>query len=302
MTSVKLRGDSQGVHIFNRNSGLNILLDEVIPPSDTWATAPRYVSIALTNACELQCPFCYAPKTSARLDPDQVVSWVEELDADGCLGVGFGGGEPTAHPRFPEICARTALSTSVAVTLTTHGHRFTDALAQELRGSVHFIRVSVDAIDEHYERIRGRSFDALRERIGVIAGLSPFGINMVVGDDTIAGINAVATFAAEVEAAELLLIPQHATAGAPALSHAGTRWLAAWIRDYRGPVRLAISRAGTPDGIPLADPFSLEDPLAAHAHVDASGSLRPDAYSELAVPVRSSIMSALAELRSRRHQ
>jgi MoaA/NifB/PqqE/SkfB family radical SAM enzyme len=166
--TVKLRADAQGVHVFDRESGLNVLLDEVIPPPETWARAPRYVSIALTNACELRCPFCYAPKTPARLDPDRVVAWIEELDGGGCLGVGVGGGEPTAHPRVAEICARAAASTGLAVTLTTRGHRFTEALADELRGNVHFVRVSIDAVGEHYERIRGRRFDALRERLAVV--------------------------------------------------------------------------------------------------------------------------------------
>jgi MoaA/NifB/PqqE/SkfB family radical SAM enzyme len=151
--------------MFDRESGLNILLDEVTPPPQAWARAPRYVSIALTNACELRCPFCYAPKTPGRLAPDEVVAWIGELDRAGCLGVGFGGGEPTAHPHFAEICARAAASTSLAVTLTTHGHRFTDALANKLRGNVHFVRVSIDAVGQHYERIRGRRFDALRDSL-----------------------------------------------------------------------------------------------------------------------------------------
>jgi hypothetical protein len=125
---------------------------------------------------------------------------------------------------------------------------------------------------------------------------------MVVSDDTTAELNAVASFAADVKAAELLLIPQQATAGTPALSSAGMATLASWIREYRGPVRLAISRAGVPDGIPLADPFTPEDPLVAHAHVDARGRLRSDAYSKLAVPVEASIVAALDELRSRRQQ
>jgi MoaA/NifB/PqqE/SkfB family radical SAM enzyme len=298
--TAKLRADSQGVHIFDRTSGLNVLLDEVMAPEEAWASAPRYVSIALTNACELHCPFCYAPKTSARLGTEQVLAWVRELAAAGCLGVGFGGGEPTAHPQFVEICARAAADTDLAITLTTHGHRFTEALAKDVRGSVHFIRVSVDAVGAQYEQIRGRSFDVLRERLATIATVSPFGINMVVSDDTLRALDAVAAFAAGSDAVELLLIPQQPTAHVPALSATGKRMLAAWIREYRGSLRLAISRAGTPDGIPLADPFQLEDPLIAHVHVDAAGWLRPNAYSELAVEVNNSVLSALDELRSRR--
>lgn len=260
---------------------------------------PRYVSVALTNACDLRCFFCYAPKNPGRLRADDVVAWARELDRGGCLGIGFGGGEPTAHPQFAEICALAAAETGLAVTVTTHGHRFSDALAERVRGSLHFVRVSVDAVGAEYERIRGRSFGELRERVAHIATVAPFGLNMVVADDRLAQLDPVAAFAAEVGASELLLLPQQAAGAAPALSGAGAGQLAMWISGYRGPVRLAISRLGVPDGLPLADPYEPEDMLAAHAHIDVGGHLRSDAYSAVAVPIAGSIAFALEELRAK---
>src|SRR5438552_5785398 len=112
----KIRHDQSGVHLFNRRSGWNILLDEICPPHLKWATAPRQVSIALTNACDLNCSYCFAPKARSALDFDQIVSWAHELDANGTLGVGFGGGEPTLYPRFAELCAHVAEHTAMAVT------------------------------------------------------------------------------------------------------------------------------------------------------------------------------------------
>src|SRR5438132_1158110 len=100
----KVRLSRSGAHWFDRTSGLNILLDDVEVPKKRWSRGPRFVSIALTNACELRCPFCYAPKIPGRLKSDDVLTWVEELDRAGTLGVGFGGGEPTAHPDFARIC------------------------------------------------------------------------------------------------------------------------------------------------------------------------------------------------------
>ena len=91
-TRGKIRLSRRGVQWFDRVSGLNILLDEVSIPPERWSRAPRYVSIALTNACELRCAFCYAPKTPARLDASVVSGWIDELDLAGCLRVGFGGG------------------------------------------------------------------------------------------------------------------------------------------------------------------------------------------------------------------
>lgn len=157
MTS-KVRLSEAGVHIFDRISGLNVLLNEVKVPAGQVSRAPRYLSVALTNACELRCAYCYAPKHAAALDAGQVAAWAAELDAAGCLGVGFGGGEPTAYRGFARLCSQVARSTSMAVTFTTHGHRLTRELADSLRGSVHFARLSVNGVGATYERLRaGRS-------------------------------------------------------------------------------------------------------------------------------------------------
>jgi hypothetical protein len=37
--------------MFDRTSGLNILVDEISVPPENWSVAPRYVSFALTNSC-----------------------------------------------------------------------------------------------------------------------------------------------------------------------------------------------------------------------------------------------------------
>src|ERR1039458_9732236 len=92
----------------SRPSGLNVLIDDVVPPEATWAPSPRQVSVALTNTCDLACSYCYAPKTHATLAFNSVVSWLDELDANGAIGVGFGGGEPTLYRHFADICAHTA--------------------------------------------------------------------------------------------------------------------------------------------------------------------------------------------------
>ena len=88
----------QGAHLFDRYSGLNVLLDEVHVPLDQLSRAPRYMSVALTNACDLRCHLLLRPKHAATLDADQVIRWATELDSAVCLGIGLGGGEPTTHP------------------------------------------------------------------------------------------------------------------------------------------------------------------------------------------------------------
>ncbi|GAB1512581.1 hypothetical protein JCM33774_46230 [Actinophytocola sp. KF-1] len=293
----KIRLSEAGVHLFDRVSGLNVLLDEITVPAEELSSAPRYLSIALTNACELRCGYCYAPKHAAMLNVDRVVSWAAELDGAGCLGVGFGGGEPTSHPRFAQLCAQITRSTSMAVTFTTHGHRLTPSLADALRGVVHFARLSVDGVGVTYERLRGRPFAAVADAAARLRSVAPIGINTVVNADTVGQLDDVAEFAADVGASELLLLPEQPTAVTPGISEADAERLVRWVQVARPPVRLAISRSGFEASVPTVEPIRGERPLDAHLHVDATGVLRPHAYASTGTSIADSILEAVHMLR-----
>jgi molybdenum cofactor biosynthesis enzyme MoaA len=247
----------------------------------------------------LRCPFCYAPKVPGRLEISAIVRWAQELDGAGALGVGLGGGEPTAHPDFVRLCQQLTRETRLAVSFTTHGHRIDSAVADQLRGFVQFIRVSVDGTGSVYESARGRSFAALEERVARIAGIAPFGINTVVSRDTLASLDDVLEFAARSGARELLLLPERPTTGRPGLDVDGHARLGQWIREVRTQLRLTIAHGAGVADLPLADPFGAEPPLEAHAHVDARGVLRTDAYAATGVPVTGSILDALRALAER---
>ena len=154
----KLRCGPSGLHVFNRTTGLNVLIDEIPVLASLQSRAPRQISIALTNRCDLACAHCYAPKSRDELRFDVVTQWLAELDAHGALGVGFGGGEPTLYPEFERLCQHAARETRLSVSFTTHGHHIDDVLAEGLRGSVHFVRVSMDGVGATYQLIRRRSF------------------------------------------------------------------------------------------------------------------------------------------------
>jgi pyruvate-formate lyase-activating enzyme len=288
----KVRLSEAGVHLFDRVSGLNVLLDELDVPADQVSRAPRYLSIALTNKCELHCAYCYAPKHAAALDVDRVVAWAVELDVAGCLGVGFGGGEPTAHPRFAHLCAQVAESTSMAVTFTTHGHRLTPGLAAALQGSVHFARLSVDGVGATYERLRRRPFAAVRASAVLLRSVAPIGINAVVNADTIGELDDLAEFAADVGASELLLLPEQPTAATPGISDADAERLVCWVGSARPRVRLAISRSGLEASLPAVEAIPGERALDAHLHVDATG-----AFASTGTPIKGSILDAVRTLR-----
>lgn len=293
---MKFRIGPSGVHLFDRLTGLNILVDELRLKEAIWSTAPRQVSIALTNVCDLHCAYCYAPKQKAALHTDQVLGWLKELDTEGCLGIGFGGGEPTLHPDFVNICKRAAGETQLAVTFTTHGHRLTPQLVERLKGSIHFVRISVDGVGRTYEEQRGKQFASLLRGIESIATLAPFGMNVVVNERTVAELDALSELAQEVGASELLLLPQQATSTVASMDGVVSRALQDWVSHYIGKVRLAVSEAGA-SGLPTCDPLPDERGLRAYAHIDASGMLRASSYSPACVKIEDAgAMSAFKQL------
>jgi hypothetical protein len=295
----RIRAGPSGIHVFERNSGLNVLLEEVRVSPARWSAAPRQVSIALTNACDSACSYCFAPKDLAALDAQQLVTWLDELDSNGCLGVGFGGGEPTLFPQFAEVCHYAAHSTGLAVSFTTNGHHLDGPLISALAGSVHFVRVSMDGVGPTYEALRGRPFAALRASLQRVRALSPFGINYVVNSRTLADLDAATSFAAGMGATEFLLLPEQAPCGIGGVDGRTMQALQRWVRAYQGTVRLAVSEAGA-EGLPTCNPTPRETGLRAYAHIDAAGMLKESSYNRWGVPIGSDgVMAALALLRQR---
>jgi len=276
-TGLKVRLGPDGILIFNRHTGANILIDELEAPQELWDMAPRHVSIALTNACDLDCYHCFAPKHPTRLNVDHLAAWLEELDAHGCIGVGFGGGEPTLYRELPDVCRYIAKDTNMAVTFTTHGHRIDDRLAADLKGNVHFIRVSMDGVGATYEKIRKKPFSLLLRRLEMIREIAPFGINYLVNDMTFPEIDAAVAVATEIGASEFLLLPEQPTNRSNGIDSHTRQALCSWVESYGGPIPLTVSEAVS-EGLPRVNPLPKETGLRAYAHIDASGFLKRSSY------------------------
>ncbi len=292
----KLRCGPAGLHVFNRTTGLNVLIDEIPVPTSLYSRAPRQVSIALTNQCDLACAHCYAPKSRHELRYEVVTSWLAELDAGGTLGVGFGGGEPTLYPRFVEVCQHAARETQLSITFTTHGHHIDEAMADGLRGSIHFIRVSMDGTGHTYESIRRRSFHDLLARMKLVRTIASFGVNFVVNEHTLPDLDEAVAIAADLGSCELLLLPQMATRRCSRVDDATLQGLRGWVEAYRGSVRLCINE-GSAEGFPTCDPVTAERGLRAYAHIDAAGVLKPSSYHATGVPIGAEgVLSALDRL------
>ncbi len=294
----KIRAGPAGLHFFDRSRGINILLDEIKPPSAAWSIAPRQVSIALTNACDLACPHCYAPKSPAVLSFQKVASWLVELDANGCLGIGFGGGEPTLYPRLADLCSFAMRETQLAVTMTTHAHHLNDQVLDKLSGNLNFVRVSMDGVGRAYESIRGKSFDTLIDRIKSLSRIVPFGINFVVNSRTIDDIESATELAEELGASEFLLLPEVPVRERGGIDAGSTQVFREWVRRYRGTIPLSVSESGA-DGLPACDPLNSETGLAAFAHIDASGLLKRTSFDPTGTRIgESGILVALRHLKT----
>jgi sulfatase maturation enzyme AslB (radical SAM superfamily) len=279
----KLRLDLNGVHFFDRDSGLNILLDEISVPAEVWSAAPRFVSLAITNLCDLKCKYCYAPKTSHSLSIESVCRWARELDDNGCLGIGLGGGEPTLHKEFFKICDLIKQTTELAVSVTTHLNRLDREGLDHLCQSTHFVRVSMDGVGGTYERLRQRSFTELTSKLAYLASKMRIGINFVVNEETISDIDAASRIASELGVAEFVLLPQMQTAKVAGISTEVENRMRKWLATYGGTLQISISDSAAVDGMSIANPY--HHTCGSYAHVDAMGFLKKTSFSVPGIPI-----------------
>ncbi len=296
-TQYKMRKSASGMHLFNRTTGVNILLDEVRIPKSEWALAPRNVSIALTNRCDLHCPFCFAPKNDSFLDLNRVKNWLRELDVNGSLGVGFGGGEPTLHPDFSQLCRFAANETNLAVSFTTHGWTLEKEMLDILLESVHFIRVSIDGVGTVYEQMRNRPFSGFLNHLILLSKSGVrFGVNILVNAATIGCLEDIVKLAEQYGAIELLLLPEISVNGGDGCSGDELERLDMWAQNYRGGLRLAISENSS-EGFPVCEPLPEERGLRAFAHIDAGGILKRTSFDKSGILIgNDGVIAALAKL------
>lgn len=298
INKLKIRIGPAGVQFFNRRTGINVLIDEFSPPPKLWSTAPRQMSIALTNACDLTCPYCYVAKSLVMLDFEKLKNWLAELDMNGCIGVGFGGGEPTLYPRLVEICSFAANETKLAITMTTHAHRLSKQFLDALAGNLNFVRVSMDGVGSTYESIRNRSFDELIKHIVDIRRIFRFGINYIVNSRTFGDLESAIRLANDLGASEFLLLPEISVNGVGGISKETLDALRIWVDSYRGDVPLSISESHK-EGFPFCDPFKTENKLSAFAHIDALGILKRTSFDLSGVQIHGGgIMAALKVMNS----
>lgn len=145
---MKYRKEISGLHLFDRNTGYHILFDEIKYDKSQINIAPRTVSLAITNKCNLSCSYCYNVKNNDELEIEYLKKLVKKLDELGCLELTIGGGEPFVHPKLVEFCEWTWLNTKLGINITTNGLLLDEIKVRELKCNISSIRISLNEIKE----------------------------------------------------------------------------------------------------------------------------------------------------------
>lgn len=122
---------------------------------------PEAVNIALTMACALRCPHCYASSGAPWPDELDGAAWgrlFDEITRVDIHRVNIEGGEPLLVPELPQLLRR--LEGRREVILFTSGVGVTDALAERLRDAgLRLVTVTLDgAAAATHGVTRGESF------------------------------------------------------------------------------------------------------------------------------------------------
>lgn len=272
---MKVRFEQRGIHFYDRVTGVHILADECCVPERLHSQAPSVVSIALTNVCDLNCDFCYAPKDEHSLDKDAVLDWCRELDSLGTLEVALGGGEPTLYLGLADLCHRIWEDTNLGISITTNGHHLTPSLISQLVGTVSIIRISIDSVEPLYSKLRGRPLAPVVNAISYLAGQVPVGINTIINSFTLSTMNQMLRFVKETGVIDWLLLPQVYNSEF-VLSADDWRRLEKWINDHWAEVNLSIT-AEAQKLIKCPFLFTSEDQND-YAHISADYYLRKCSY------------------------
>jgi len=154
-------------------------------------------------------------------------------------------------------------------------------MLNSLQGIVSVLRVSLDAPEPLYSRMRGLPLDSLLCRLNAARGRIPLALNAVVTSETLPYLSELLKIANCLGAAEILLLPSVHDGGF-ALSDAEFRQLSDWMRLHsRAGCTLAISSlaAGRVQAPFLMGPACDTDP-AKYLHITARGTLTANSFRE----------------------
>lgn len=269
---------------------------------------PQRIGLHLTDRCQLDCQHCL--RDPAREPTDLSLDLVRTVIAEararyGIRAISLTGGEPTLHPRFPEVLDVIAAG-GCTWDMVTNGERFERVLGwfadgPPRRGALRSVTFSLDGEEATHDAIRG--VGSHRAVLGAIAQAAvstiPFGVQMAVHALNVSQLETIGLLAAQL-GAKHVSFPMTQPTG----THFDERlFLPAreWerVRDRVESLARALSiRVILPEGYPTEQPLASCDALRGDTlHVDVHGRLSLCClHSDLPSSSEAEIAGAVAEL------
>ncbi|NPA90847.1 MAG: radical SAM protein [Chloroflexi bacterium] len=141
---------------------------------------PMHVALELTYSCNLYCRHCYAMSSSAHkymMPLEKVLEVFEKISAWGVRVIELTGGEPTIHPKFPEIL-EASLRYFDLTGIITNGLRVTPRMVEVLKKAPQRFMVQIDldgSSEEYVDWFRGKK-GTFRKEIEAIQKVTELGV------------------------------------------------------------------------------------------------------------------------------
>lgn len=282
----KLRIQPDGILAFNRETGINILLDEVKPKETQYTKAPRYVQLAITDYCNLNCRFCYSNKGNNFWDRGELLELIKFLDQWGVMEVVLSGGEPLLYPDFTDLVIEVWRSTRLAVNCTTNALWLPKDFAKKIQGYIGQIRISVDGYGKTYEYMRNASFEELERNVRTLRNLN-LGINILVCDQTLKDLVSLVYWGEDIGVNDYLFLKPF-NKSEFSLSEKGAKEFEEFLlwgieQGYNFKISRLFKDLKAPVLFPIEDPISRRD----YIYISANGFLYPNSFSEEKYPFKS---------------
>jgi hypothetical protein len=100
----------EGLLLYDRGTGLNILFESFKKHDQNFFDRPLYAQVKVTNRCNLHCSFCSQRSGESFEDQwtfGELFSLFKYLDEYRLMGIAIGDGEPFAYPRLAELVNKT---------------------------------------------------------------------------------------------------------------------------------------------------------------------------------------------------
>jgi len=143
------------------------------------------VDLFITEECNLNCKYCYAPKSDNKLTLEQgkkIIDKVKELCPDR-LQLSFWGGEPMMYPELVADLAEYAKSLyaekgQFETLLITNGTFYDNEIFKRLKRVGMRIQVSIDGMPEVNDEVRGQSDLVISNMKKILVNFPDMGVRM----------------------------------------------------------------------------------------------------------------------------